>query len=123
MRNYATKVYDYIEPKTGRHVVKAVTLYAGKTVCAYAKCDPVDEFDLNFGVAVATRRLDAKIAKKRAATAKHRALTCQRAIDFLKQELKRMTKAKDQAEVLAGNCLAEAEQYNREVEDLLTPGV
>ena len=100
MRNYETYVFDYIEKKTGRHVVKAVTTYAGKSVYAFAKCDPEDEFDFEFGKKVALRRLDLKIEQKRAATLAQRVKGCHKALDWLKLETKRMTKARNEAEIL-----------------------
>lgn len=43
----------------------AVTRYAGKSVRAVAKCDPVDKFDGAYGERLATARCDVKVAEKR----------------------------------------------------------
>ena len=48
-KNYDVKVFDYVEKATGAHIVKAVTTYEGKAVYAFAKCDPEDTFDYEFG--------------------------------------------------------------------------
>jgi hypothetical protein len=119
MRNYETHVYDYIEKATGRHVVKAVTEYAGKAVSACAKCDPDDVFDLEFGKKVALKRLDYKIAKKRAATSAQKARDCQAAIDWLRLEIKRMTKAREQAEIMYADRRVEIKNFEAELTELL----
>ena len=120
MRNYVTHVYDYVEQPSGRHVVKATTMYAGRTVSAFAKCDPTDTFDLKFGKDVALKRLDHKIALKRAATFKRKAATCQEVIDWYKQEIKRMTKSKVNAETFAADRMVEAANIERELAALLS---
>ena len=119
MRNYATNIYEYVEQATGCHVVKANTMYAGKTVSAHAKCDPTDTFDRDFGEKVATKRLDIKIAKKRAASCKRKAETCQEIIDFYKQEIKRLTKSKESAEVMAADRMVEVAELETELAALL----
>lgn len=48
----------------GRKVI-CVSTYAGKTVKGIAKCADDDEFDLEFGKALAKARCDFKVAKKR----------------------------------------------------------
>ena len=118
MRNYDTKVYAYTDKATGIPVVKATTMYAGKAVSAVAKCDPLDTFDPNLGATLALKRLDYKIALKRAATCKQRAKGCQEVIDFYKQEIKRMLKAKDNAEVLASDHLVEAAELKAEIDTI-----
>ena len=119
MRNYATNIFEYVEQATGCHVVKAKTMYAGKVVSASAKCDPVDTFDKEFGTKLATKRLDCKIAKKRAASCRRKAQTCQEVIDFYKQEIKRLKKAKEAAEVMEADRLVEALAFEAEIADLL----
>ena len=49
--------------------VIAVSTYAGRTVRGVAKCDPRDEFDLEFGKKLASARCAYKIAEKRKARA------------------------------------------------------
>lgn len=123
MRNYATNIYDYVEQTTGCHVVKANTMYAGKTVSAYAKCDPSDTFDLELGTKIATKRLDHKIAKKRAATGRRKVQHYQELIDFCKQEIKRLTKAKAAAEIAVADRMVEVAEIEKELEALLTTEV
>lgn len=118
MRNYVTRVYDYVD-QAGYHVVKATTMYAGKKVSACTKCDPEDTFDLEFGKKVALKRLDHKIALKRAATFRHKAATCQEIIDRYKQEIVRMTKSKINAETFAADRMVEADDIEHELADLL----
>ena len=118
MRNYPTRTYDYIDTATGCHVVKATTMYAGKKVSTAAKCDPGDEFDLEFGKKVAMKRLDQKIELKRAATSRNRAATYQEIIDFYKNEIKRLTKAKENAEVFAADRMVEAANIERELAEM-----
>lgn len=47
--------------------VIATTTYCGKPVRAVAKCNPEDEYDRQFGEALALARLNLKVAKKRRA--------------------------------------------------------
>lgn len=120
MRNYETKVFDYVDKKTGQHVVKAVTMYAGKKVCAVAKCDPADVFDLKFGTEVAMLRLDQKIALKRAASMKSYAKFCERNLEFLELEQCRIREAFQRANVAASDRLAEAAKYEAKIAELLS---
>lgn len=101
MRNYETKVFDYIDKNTGVHIVKASTVYAGKTVNAYSKCDPNDTFSLAFGTAVALKRLDIKIAKKRRASMLAYAKMCRQNLEWLENEKRRVKGALERAEVAA----------------------
>ena len=57
MKPVDIKLYTYTEPITGCKCVKAVTNYVGQNMFAIAKCDPVDEFDQEFGEKLATTRL------------------------------------------------------------------
>lgn len=113
------RYYDYIDNKSGRHVVKAVTLYRGKSVCAYAKCDPEDEFDLAIGIAISTNRLQTKLAQRKAAEEIAYAKACHESIEWLKRELKRVTESRDRAEVKAADHRVEIAQLQNELEDLL----
>jgi hypothetical protein len=117
--DYATNIYTYVESTTGRQVVKAVTNYAGKSVYAFAKCDPEDTFDLGFGTALALKRLDFKITKLRAASVKAYAKQCQMNIDFLDREKRRAKKALEKATVFYGDLLVEAQQHETELAALL----
>lgn len=119
MRNYATNTYEYKDQKTGCMVVKAQTMYAGKTVSAFSKCDPTDNYDKEFGEKVANKRLDIKIAKKRAASFKRKAKTCQDVIEVYRQEIQRLQKAKEAAEVLAADRMVEAADLEAELTELL----
>jgi hypothetical protein len=119
MKKYETHVFDYIEKTTGAHVVKAVTTYAGKSVCAVAKCAPEDTFDLKFGTDVALKRLDVKIAKKRAADMSEYIKFCNMNLKFIEQEKRRVKQAKEHAEVAVGDRRAEIMLYEAELEAML----
>lgn len=99
MKNYETHLYDYIEPSTGKHVVKATTTYAGKSVYAYAKCVPEDKFDLTFGEQLALRRLDLKIAQRRSSSMRAKVKRCQKELTRLEQEKRHTKKVLTQAEL------------------------
>lgn len=57
--------YAYFTNKDGQKVVCARATFAGKTVKAYAKCDPRDDYDEAIGEVLAAARCEAKIAQKR----------------------------------------------------------
>lgn len=119
MRNYETKVYDYVDKKTGTHIVKATTMYAGKTVSAFSKCDPRDTFDLEFGTKVALKRLDIKIAQKRQASMIAYAKFCKQNLEFIETEKRRTKKAMERAEVAALDRRIEAKQFEAELAELI----
>jgi hypothetical protein len=119
MRNYATKVYDYIDKKTGARIVKATTMYAGKTVSAVAKCDPDDNFYLKFGTDVALLRLDYKIALKRAASMDRRAAMYEAAIKDAYNCIKHMQKEQRNARICATDRRVEAKDIEFKLKDKL----
>lgn len=119
MKNYETHVYDYVDNKTGVHVVKAVTTYEGNSVCAYAKCDPIDEFNLEFGTQLALKRLDIKIAQKRAAHAKEYAKNCRLALEQAHYYIRKLKKIITQSEVSYSNRMVEANQLEKEIAEML----
>jgi hypothetical protein len=119
MKNYETNVYDYIDSKTGAHVVKVVTTYEGKAVYAYAKCDPEDQFDLEFGTQLALKRLDIKVAQKRAAHALEYAKACQQTLNFLKNEHHRVKKAVERAEIAILDRRLEIKEFEKEIAEML----
>jgi hypothetical protein len=119
MRNYETKVYDYVDKKTGQHIVKARTMYAGKSVSAIAKCDPDDTFDLKFGTDLALLRLDQKIALKRAASMKSYTKFCQMNLDFVENEARRIKRARDRATISYGDRMVEVKQYEDRIKKML----
>ena len=119
MRNYETKVYTYIDKKTGAHVVKATTMYAGKPVSAYAKCDPSDTFDMSFGTKVALKRLDLKIAYKRAASMREYSKFCRMNLEFIENEKRRVKGALQRAEVAYSDRMAEAKDMEAELVEML----
>lgn len=118
MRNYATNLYDYVDKKTGAHIVKATTMYAGKTVSAYAKCDPNDVFDLDFGKKVALKRLDIKINQKRYASMITSAKFCKMNLEYLDTERRRLKKAMEKAEVAALDRKVDIKNLENELEDM-----
>ena len=120
MRNYETKTFDYIDKKTGAHIVKAETMYAGKPISAFAKCDPNDTFSLEFGKAVALKRLDHKIALKRAASMKEYAKFCRMNLEFLEIEKRRIKGALQRAEVAYSDRMVEASDLSIEIAKMLS---
>lgn len=119
MRNYETKVFDYIDKKTGAHIVKATTMYAGKPISAFAKCDPSDKFDLKFGTDVALKRLDIKIAMKRHASMVAYAKICKQHLDWIEIERRRALKAMERAAVAAVDRICEAKDMEAELNEML----
>ena len=119
MKNYETRLYDYIEPSTGKHVVKATTTYAGKSVYAYAKCDPEDKFDLVFGEQLALKRLDLKIAQRRAASMSAKVSRCQKELNWLEQEKRHTMKVLKQAELAVLDRRIESNVIEAEISKML----
>ncbi len=119
MRNYATKVYNYVDKKTGAHIVKAVTMYAGKYVEATAKCDPSDTFDLEFGTKIALTRLDLKIAKKRQTSMKAWAKGATEAIEYFKTQERKARKVKEYAEIAALDHKVEVKKLETALAEML----
>lgn len=54
--------YKYV--KVGNKVM-AISTYAGKTVKGTAKCDPKDEYDVEFGKTLAAARCNEKVSRRR----------------------------------------------------------
>lgn len=119
MRNYSTHTYDYTKKSTGIHVVKAVTLYEGKAVYALAKCDPNDNFDIEFGKKLALKRLDQKIALKRAAHSKEFIRFCEKNLEFIEAERKRLRKVIEKAKTARLDRLVEANTCDKEINEML----
>ena len=119
MRNYEIKTYDYVDKKTGAHIVKAVTMYAGRPITAIAKCDPEDVFNLELGARIALKRLDLKIANKRVADMRNYVKYCQTNLDFLEVEAKRIKKARDKAEIFVFDRKHEIDELEKQLEELL----
>jgi len=119
MRNYVTNLYEYTEQSTGKHVVKATTTYAGKSVYAFAKCAPEDKFDPEFGTRLALKRLDLKIAQKRTSSMLAQAKRCQKAINYLEQEKRRMKKLRTNAEIAALDRKLEIKELEAELAEML----
>lgn len=91
MKPVDIKLYTYTEPITGCKCVKAVTNYVGQNMFAIAKCDPIDEFDQEFGEKLATTRLNIKIAKRRVQLAEERSAYATEYKELLEKELRRVT--------------------------------
>ena len=119
MRNYETNVYNYVDKKTGQHIVKATTMYAGKTVSAFAKCDPEDTFDLAFGSALALKRLDLKIAKKRAASMKNYTKFCEMNLDFIEITKRRTKGALERARIAMSDRQVEIKEIEATIATML----
>ena len=95
IKNSTYKFYEYnhlrADGTTSLHIV-AVSSFAGKPVKGYADCHPNDEFDREYGYALAAARCAEKIAAKR----------CNRAYDKV-----------DEAKALANAALAHLEKMMR----------
>jgi hypothetical protein len=119
MRNYETKVYDYVDKKTGKHVVKATTMYAGKAVSAFAKCDPADAFDLAFGTQLALKRLDIKIAQKRYASMITRAKFCKMNLELIDAQKRHAKRELERAEIAATDRRLEIKAFEADIARML----
>ena len=75
--------------KRGNDII-AVSTYAGKTVKAYAKCDPRDSYDEQVGKELAAARCNAKIADKREARARRKVMEAQAQLDAARQHYEKM---------------------------------
>lgn len=73
---YSLDKYKYYQYKNenGGTTIAAASSYAGRTVKAYAKCDPRDDFDIESGKKLAAARCNMKIANKRVARASQKYL-------------------------------------------------
>lgn len=119
MSNYVTKVYEYVDSASGAHIVKATTTYAGKTINAYSKCDPRDTFDIELGVKIALKRLDIKIAQKRAASMREYVKFCKTNLQYIEAKKRRTKKAVERAEVAMSDRNAEIKQFEAELAEML----
>ena len=70
--------------------VIAVSTYAGQPVRGIAKCDPADEFSLEYGKALAAARCNEKIAEKRAIRASRKFFEAHKAMVEAKNYFDRM---------------------------------
>ena len=75
--------------KHGNDII-AVSTYAGKTVKAYAKCDPRDSYDEQAGKELAAARCNAKIAAKREARARRKVAEAQAQLEAARQHYEKM---------------------------------
>lgn len=82
---------------TGNTVV-AVSSFAGKKVRGIAKCNPSDNFNLNFGKALASVRCELKIAKKRVRRAQRKVDEAKRQAEAANRYLTKMLKYEADAE-------------------------
>ena len=78
--------------------VVAVSSFAGKPVKGYADCHPNDEFDLEFGMALAAARCAEKIAEKRCKRAYAKVDEAQAQVVAALNHLKKMMKYESDAE-------------------------
>ena len=90
------KFYHYTG-KDGKDTIAAVSSYAGKTVKAYAKCDPRDSFDEQSGKTLAAARCNAKVAEKREARARRKVVEAQRKLDDARRYYENMARYLDDA--------------------------
>ena len=119
MKPVNIRLYTYTDKETGCKVVKAVTNYLGQTMFATAKCDPVDEFNQEFGEKLATTRLNIKIAKLRTSIAKERIVWASDYVDYLEKEQCRVRASIEREVVNVMDRAAEFEALQKVEEDLL----
>lgn len=119
MNNTEIKYYEYFDSDKGCRAVKAVTTYGGKKVSATAYTHPNDTYDYEFGKKVALKRLEIKIAHKRASSMNARAERYATLIVAYKNEIKRMDKEMRKALALVGDRLVDASTYEKELEAIL----
>ena len=120
MRNYETKVFNYIDKKTGQHIVKATTTFAGKVVSAFAKCDPGDTFDLKFGTDLALKRLDLKIIQKRVKRLKAHTKFCKMILNLVEAKRHNIKKTLERTQIAISDCQVEANQLENEITMMLS---
>jgi hypothetical protein len=119
MRPLNIKLYTYTEPKTGCKVVKAVTNYVGQSLYALAKCDPVDEFNQEFGEKLAIARLNIKVAKCRVQLAKERVGYANEYMNWMQKEYARVAKSLIREEACAADRAADLSAALKAEADLL----
>ena len=78
--------------------VAAVSSFAGKPVKGYADCHPNDEFDLDYGKALAAARCGEKIAAKRCKRAYNKVDEAQAMVNAALAHLQKMMKYEADAE-------------------------
>ena len=120
MRNYETKVFNYIDKKTGQHIVKATTTFAGKVVSAFAKCDPGDVFDLKFGTDLALKRLDLKITQKRVKRLKAHTKFCKMILNLVEAKRRNIKKTLERTQIAISDRQVEANQLENEITMMLS---
>lgn len=119
MKPINVRLYTYTDNNTGCKVVKAVTNYLGQTLFATAKCDPVDEFNQEFGEKLATTRLNIKVAKFRASLAEERAAYASEYLDYLEKEQRRVANSIKRELVSVSDRMEELSALEKEEADLL----
>ncbi len=117
--NAEVKFYEFFDKAKNCKAVKATTTYGGKRVTAVSYTHPNDTYDFEFGKKVAQKRLDIKLAHKRAASMKARAERYAMLIVEYKNEIKRMDKEMRKALTLVGDRLVDASTYEKELEAIL----
>jgi hypothetical protein len=80
----------------------------------------LDTFDFEFGKKLALKRLDLKIAEKRADSMKASAKFCRMNLEFIEQEKRRLKKALTRAEVSYSDRMVEVQQFKDEINTMLT---
>lgn len=118
--NAEVKFYEFYDKSKNCKAVKATTTYGGKRVTAVSYTHPNDTYDFEFGKKVAQKRLDIKLAHKRAASMRARAERYAQLIVEYKNEIKRMDKEMRKALTLVGDRLVDASTYEKELEAILS---
>lgn len=108
------KFYHYTG-KDGKDTIAAVSTYAGKTVKAYAKCDPRDSFDEESGKILAAARCNAKVAEKREARARRKVIEAQRQLDADYYHYQNMTRYLNDAQREVNQAKIEVSQLEKKL--------
>lgn len=119
MKNFEPHVYSYTEKNTGVKVVKAIAVYNGKIVSAFAKCDPDDTFNLELGKKIAIKRLEIKITQKRAADKLAYTKRCKTELEFIKRDYRHIQKSMERAEIAILDRRVEIKHLEDELAELL----
>jgi hypothetical protein len=120
MRASNVKLYEFVDKKTGRKVVKAISTFEGKAVWASAQCDTSDEYNAPFGAALAENRLDVKITKKKLSRVKRKVKDYEDYVEFLKTEQKRAARTLAWAQGNVLDLRVELAELEREQKELLS---
>lgn len=115
MKNTNKREHRYNVYTDGAGKIIVATTYCGKIVRGVAKCNPLDNYDYDFGVRLATARCDAKIALKREAKARERLALAQEACMKVLEEYHKAVEYDEYATEVCEEALAELQDIYLEL--------